>query len=379
MTPDAPRYCRSCGKPLVPGATFCRGCGARTPVPAAPAEPAAPAVPAPPAPTPPAAEPPPAPRAQPPVAPPAPLLPSPTPPGAPPTQPISAAAAPPRPTPPPPLPDEPSPKPRRRGRTIAIAVLVVLLVGGAAAAAIVLLGGDDSKQTEAAPRDASTVPETTDVPTRTGEAGSPSEAAAAATTAGTIGAGRYVQAGSFRTVAGAEAERQRLEDDGIRVMVVESDQTQELYPGFQVLLGGPFTSSGPEQAMVRQLHGDAVPSAFGRALSPAAEIAGPEAITGNWTGTLERSGSSNPALDGPLPVTLSAAADGQLATLEFGSLSCEVELALRDATDVSLTYGQEGGCVGGGAWRLRPSGEELSLVLLPPDSEEIVLGILDRR
>ena len=260
-----------------------------------------------------------------------------------------------------------------------IAALALLLVAGAAAVAIVLLGGGDSKQTQASPRDASTVPATTAAPTRTGEAGAGSEAAAPTASAGTIGAGRYVQAGSFRTVPGAEAERQRLEDDGIRVMVVESDQAQELYPGFQVLLGGPFPSPGPERSLVRRLHGDAVPSAFGRSLSPAAEIAGPEAIAGRWAGTLERSGSSRPALDGPLPVTLTAPADGQSATLDFGGLHCEVDLSLRAATAVSLTYGQEGGCVGGGGWRLRPSGEGLSLVLLPPDSETIVLGSLDRQ
>jgi hypothetical protein len=257
-------------------------------------------------------------------------------------------------------------------------VLALLLVAAAAAAAIVLLGGEDSKQTEASPRDASTVPATAAAPTRTGEAGSATEAPPSATV-GTIGAGRYVQAGSFRTVPGAEAERQRLEDDGIRVMVVESDQAQELYPGFQVLLGGPFPSLGAERSLVRRLHGDAVPSAFGRSLSPAAEIAGPEAIAGRWAGTLDRSGSSRPALDGSLAVTLSAPADGQSATLDFGGLHCTVDLSLEATTGASLTYGQEGGCVGGGSWRLRPSGEELSLVLLPPGTETIVLGVLDRQ
>lgn len=359
MTHDTPRYCRSCGKPLAAGATFCRSCGARTPVPAAPAEPAAatPVAPSPSAPPPPAGPP------------------EPPPPAAAPTPPAAA----PSPAPPPPPSSGLTPKPRRRGRTIAIAVLALLLVAAGAAAAIVLLGGEDSKQTEALPQDASTVPATTAVPTRTGEAGSATETAAPAATAGTIGAGRYVQAGSFRTVPGAEAERQRLEEEGIRVMVVESDQVQELYPGFQVLLGGPFPSSGAERALVRRLHGEGVSSAFGRALSPAAEIAGPEAVAGRWSGTLERSGSDRPALDGPLPVTLTAPADGQPATLEFESLNCEIELVLQDATDVSLTYGQEGGCVGGGAWRLRASGDELSAVLLPPDSETIVLGTLDRR
>ena len=64
MTPDARRYCRSCGKPLVAGATFCRACGARTPVPAD--APAVPAAEPPPLASPPAAEPPPARAAEPP-------------------------------------------------------------------------------------------------------------------------------------------------------------------------------------------------------------------------------------------------------------------------------------------------------------------------
>lgn len=367
MTP-APRYCRSCGKPLVAGAAFCRACGAR--VPGSVAEPESPPPDRPAAPpdradSPPAQSPP---RPTPPAAAPAPPPAAPTPP------PAQRPPAPP--TPPPP--GEPAPKPRRRGRIALLAALALLVVGGGAAAAIVLLGGEDSKQAETSTGEASTVPETTTVPTRTGEAG-PAGAASTAPTAGTIGAGRYAQAGSFRTVPGAEAERQRLEEDGIRVMVVESDQAQELYPGFQVLLGGPFTSGAEERAMVRRLHGAAIPSAFGRALSPAAEIAGPEAIAGEWEGTLDRSGSDRASEDGPLPVTLTAAADGQTATLDFTSLNCEVGLALRDESEVSLTYGQEGGCVGGGSWRLRPSGEELSLVLLPPGSETIVLGVLDLR
>ncbi len=253
-------------------------------------------------------------------------------------------------------------------------MLVLLLVGGGATAAIVLLGGDDSGQTQAAPSDSATIPATAAPPTRTGQAGSAAPAAAA----GSIGAGRYVQAGSFRTVPGAEAERQRLEDDGIRVLVVDSDEAQELYPGFQVLLGGPFPSPGAERSLVRQLHDDGVASAFARSLTPAREIVGPEAIAGRWTGTLDRTGSERPSLDGPLPVQLTASGDGQLATLDFKSLNCEVDLSLQAASAVSLTYGQEGGCVGGGAWRLRPSGEEMSLVLLPPDTETIVLGTLER-
>jgi hypothetical protein len=187
-----------------------------------------------------------------------------------------------------------------------------------------------------------------------------------------------VQAGSFRTVEGAETERRRLREQGIDVNVVESDRAQELYPGFQVLLGGPFSGHGAERAMVRRLRDNGVPSAFARSLSPARAISGPQAIAGRWTGPLERTGTSQSNLDGTLPVTLMAEADGHLASIEFSSLHCTLDLPLESATAFSLAYGQAGGCVGGGVWSLRPQGDSLSVVLLPPDTDVIVIGTLSR-
>lgn len=322
------RYCRECGRPLAPGAAFCRDCGAAT-KPVAAAAPAA-----------------------------------------------TETAIPP---PPPPAPTRTpeAPKQRRRRRVLLPAALVALLIGGGAAAAIVLLGNDDSSQEEVAITDPATIPAPDRAPTRTEEASAASAPNAPAV--GTIGAGRYVQAGSFKTVAGAEGERERLEAEGIRVIVADSAQAEELYPGFQVLLAGPFTGDDAERAVLRRLHEEGVPSAFARGLSPAREIAGPEAVVGQWSGSLERTGGNRREPNGSLPVTLSAAGSGQAAHLRFRDLNCEVELTLSETTEVALAYGQEGECVGAGEWDVRPSGDEISLVLLPPDTEVIVLGTLYRR
>ena len=313
---NAGAACPSCGRPLPTGAAFCRNCGASV----TRAEPA----------------------------------------------PVAPAA----------------PPPKRRGRAALIAVAAVLLVAAGAAAAILLTGGDgDSGQPAASPAtDAATVPASSAAPSQRGEA-SPAESTAATTTAaaaGSISPGRYVQAGSFRTVAGAETERERLEAAGIDVDVVASDQAEELYPGFQVLLGGPFPGPSAAQPLLAQLHRNGVPSAFLRPLSPAAAIAGPEAIAGRWAGTLERTGSSRSSDDGPLSATLTAIGDGRQATLKFAKPNCEVGLSLQEEGSVSLTYAQEGECVGAGTWEVRPQGEELQVVLLPPNTEVIVIGTLSR-
>lgn len=269
------------------------------------------------------------------------------------------------------------PRRQRRGRAVLLVALAALLLGAGAGAAVLLAGGGDSNQETTAETDPATIPESTTTPTRTEEATAAAEPPAAAV--GTIGAGDYVQAGSFRTLAGAEAERERLEAEGVRVIVVESDQAQELYPGFQVLLAGPFTGAGAERAALRRLRDQGVPSAFTRALSPARGITGPEAIAGEWAGELERTGGSQQDLEGPHRVTLSADAEGRTARLDFEDLHCELDLTLSEAGEVSLAYGQEGKCVGEGEWRLRPDGDEISLVLLPPDTEIIVLGTLYRQ
>jgi len=105
----------SCGRPLAPGAAFCRHCGTRRQEPA-------PSPPAPPEPPPPAA-----------------------------TPTSSSAAA----TTPAPAPERWS---GRTARTALFAVCACLLIGAGAAAALVLLGDDESTTTDVRPGAAATVP-----------------------------------------------------------------------------------------------------------------------------------------------------------------------------------------------------------------------------
>ena len=314
--------CANCGRPLPSGARFCRGCGA-------PAQ----------APTP-------------------------------------ALATPP--TPP------PARRRSGRGRTVLLALLIGLLAGIGAGAAVLLLGqGEDEKRSETGPSQAATVPATQAPATESGEADSAAggEAGAAmaeasGATVGLVVAGSYVQAGSFRSPENAEGERDRLVAEGVEVEVIESDQAQELYPGFQVLVAGPFETAAAARPTLRLLRDSGVPSAFLRPLSPAREIAGPEAIAGNWSGELERSGSDRPSLNGKLRTLLRAAPDGRSAELEFPELGCSIDLSLAAATAVALAYRQASGCVGVGEWRLRPEGGSVALTLLPPENDTIVLGNL---
>lgn len=277
------------------------------------------------------------------------------------------------------------PPPPGRGQ-IAIVAIVGTLVAAGVAAAVLLVFGDGSGQTsDVLPTGAATVPSPREeARTRTGEASSglaEGEVGARATgaLAGTVATGRYVQAGSFRTVEGAATEQSRLREAGIDVSVVESDQAQDLYPGFQVLLAGPFAAGAAAQATVRALKENGVPSAFARNLSPARAIPGPAALAGVWDGTLERSGSERSSENGTLEASMAFRGDGRLASLDVPSLNCAVDLPLREAGEVSFSYGPASGCVDAGAWTLRPSGDELQVVLLPESSTVIVLGTLQRR
>jgi len=194
-----------------------------------------------------------------------------------------------------------------------------------------------------------------------------------------IEAGRYVEAGSFRTVDGAMTEQQRLGAQGIAVEVASSDGAEELYPDFQILLAVPYGSTtDSEKSLLKRLHANGVPSAFARELSPALEIEGPAAAAGTWIGELERTLCERPGLSGPLNVALSVEPDGNTASLDFQDDGCRTTLLAAEATDFTVGYEQQGACVGGGTWWLRPSGDELMVTLLPPDTDIIVLGTLHR-
>ena len=121
-----------------------------------------------------------------------------------------------------------------------------------------------------------------------------------------------------------------------------------------------------------------MPSAFARELSPALEIEGAAAAAGTWIGELERTSGERPGLNGPLNVALTVDPSGNSATLDFQDVHCRTTLQAAEATDFTVGYRQRGACVGGGTWWLRPSGDELMMTLLPPDTDTIVLGTLRR-
>jgi SPOR domain len=316
-TADA-RTCPRCGRPMAPTASFCRSCGARYEEPT-------------PAPAPAPAAPPPAP--------------------------------------------EPagSTKGRRSAAGLVFLALAIVLAGAGIAAAIALSGSGGSSST--------TVLTVREQPTDegTGELGATSDDGDAPTaTAGAVEAGRYIQAGSFKFLDDAEAERERLAGEGIDVQVVSSETAQELYPGFQVLLAGPLQAGSEEALLLKQLHRHGVPSAFARDLTPAAELHGYDVLEGTWTGWLEESSTSRPRLNRKLHLTLAMDPGGRGGMMVFLNVECVFRLtAAGPPTGASFSFDQESDCIGSGTWRLRPSEGGLTLTLLPPDSDLIVLGTLE--
>lgn len=256
---------------------------------------------------------------------------------------------------------------RRRpsGALIFLALATILAASGVTAA--LLLSGNDSSST-------------TTVVTSNGESSRPEgdSAGAAPLPAGSIEAGRYVQAGSFKFAPDAEKERLRLAAAGIDVDVMASDAVRELYPGFQVLLGGPLHSNSEEAALLKQLHRNGVPSAFARPLTPAPPAPPSNKLArGTWTGKLEESSTSHPQLDRTLPVTFVTSANGREGTLIFLGINCVAELRAEPTAGPTLSFRRGSGCFAG-SWRIRPSQGELMLAFLPPDSDLIVLGELHR-
>lgn len=244
--------------------------------------------------------------------------------------------------------------PRNRGAIVA--VVAVLAIGAGAAVAILLAAGGGSSSTTVIHRTA---------PTGQGAGGS-------------LAAGRYVQAGSFQTASHAEAERQRLAEHGIEVEVVSSDDADELYPGFQVLLAGSFDSRAAEAATLKSLHRDGVPSAFPRNLTPAPEGVEPEAAAGRWTGSLERTSAEHPNLDGLLSATLTVTSSGMAGSLELPTLRCHVSLSLASTGGHTFSYRAEPACAGTGPLVVRPSGDELMLTMRSPKTDSFALGTLSR-
>lgn len=278
-----------------------------------------------------------------------------------------AAAPPPQPSPPPEAAvaaTVPRPRPQRSLRAALWLGGAIVLAGAGVAVAILLSAGGGSASTTVISRQSQ------------GGTASETEPVTLSAPSGTLEAGRYIQAGSFKFSEDAEAERERLAAAGIAVEVVPSDLAQELYPGFQVLLGGPFSSAAAETQELRQLHRHGVPSAFGRTLRPAQELSSPATVAGAWTGSLERSSSSRPGLDGSLPTSLTLLAGGRRGNLSFGD--CSAKLTLAPSTTTVLIYREQSGCDEGGDWQLRLSGEELLLAQLPSDSDLLVLGTLYR-
>jgi hypothetical protein len=252
---------------------------------------------------------------------------------------------------------------RPSGALVFLAVAIVLAVAGVAAALLLSGNGGSSTMT---------------VVTRSGGASDTGGASGAAATlpSGLIEAGRYVQAGSFKFASDAEKERQRLASAGIDVEVVPSEEAQELYPGFQVLLSGPL-HPGPEEAtLLKSLHRNGVPSAFARPLTQALPAPSYSKLAlGTWTGQLEESSTSRPKLDRTLPVTFVTSANGKEGMLIFLDINCVAELQAEESAGPILRFGRKSGCFAG-SWLVRPSDDTLMLSLLPPDSDLIVLGEL---
>lgn len=268
---------------------------------------------------------------------------------------------------------------------MALACVLAALVGAGAATAVLLATRGDSgsssggSEAAAVSDETETVPSTTAAPpTATGTASS-SDAPVETSEepVGSIPAGLYVQAASFRSKVDAETERRRLEGFGARVSVADSDQAEELYPGFQVLIAGPFSDGAERRSLLRVLHEHGAPTAFARSLSPARSISGPEAMEGRWTGTLEVSGFTHSRRNGNFAATLETNSDVSEVELRIPARHCSIGLSLARVSQLTVSFAQDRNCLGGGEWVARPEGGSVALTLLPPGAGIIVVGRLE--
>lgn len=255
----------------------------------------------------------------------------------------------------------------RRGGVAIWAGLVIVLLGAVTGLAILLLSDQGSSRTTVVVDEETAGREEV---TTTVESGSESVATG-------VTAGLYLQAGSFRLVANAEAEQERLAAAGVKVDVISSDDARELYPGFQVLLAGPFNSASEEQRTLKALHRNGVPSAYARPLSPASGIEDPAQIAGNWSGVLDRTSGERPRLDDEFEVTLEIASDGRAGTLVFETEGCSEELTLTEVGPTTLAYAQDSDCVADADLLIRPAGTEVMISVIPLDTDVLVTGTLD--
>lgn len=273
-------------------------------------------------------------------------------------------------------PGEEGPKRSRAAIWIALAIVVI---GAGAALAILLSGGDSSTSTTVVvDSEGSTTTETVTA------ADTVDEGSAQGTTelppgqiVGSIEAGRYVQAGSFRTDTYSEVERDRLAAAGIDVEVVLADEVEELYPGFRVLLAGPVESEAEEKAVLKALDHNGV-SGFARSVTPAREISAGE-TAGEWGGVLERSSDERPHLDDSLTVALEMDSEGNSGTLEVPATGCSQTITLVEEGETTLVYRQDSPCVSGGPLRIRPAAGQLMVSVLPLGTDTLVTGSLSPR
>ncbi|MGC1853500.1 MAG: SPOR domain-containing protein [Solirubrobacterales bacterium] len=268
-------------------------------------------------------------------------------------------------------PPEPPNRPRRNRVAIWVAAAIVVVGAGAALAILLASEGGSASTTVLVRGGTTTTVETTTTETTATETETTTDPAT-----GSVEAGRYVQAGSFKTLPHADTERERLAAAGIDVSVVSSDDVEEFYPGFHVLLGGPLATSSEETTMVKALERNGVPSAFARDVAPALEIGDPAESAGRWSGALDRSSVERPSLNRSLPVTLEMDADGRSGMLEFETDGCEDELTLSETTATTLTYALTQFCAGSADLLVRPVEGQLMLSLLPLDTDVLMLGTL---
>lgn len=258
---------------------------------------------------------------------------------------------------------EPSPtSPARTSWGVVFLGVAIVVASTAVALAIIFTRGNDSSVGSAKPQE--------------GNAAS-AENAPVASTSGSVEAGRYVQAGSFKAPGDAESERQRLTSLGIETQLIASDQAEELYPGFQVLVVGPIQGRGEEGATVNDLRHHGVPTAFARDLTPAVSNVGYGAAAGDWSGTLEEISSAHPRLNRKLTVIASFESSGRAGQMEVSDLHCRLNLTASGSSGTTLSFNQDPTCLGSGIWRLRPSGSSLMVTLLPPENDLIFLGTLN--
>jgi hypothetical protein len=203
-----------------------------------------------------------------------------------------------------------------------------------------------------------------------------------ADSAGDFTPGSYVRLASMRRRAAAEHLAGLLSDRGVPARVINSDEVEELFPGFAVVVSGPVRSKARARTLIRRAKGLEITDAVQVPLSPASggpiDVSG---LNGAWRGTLSQAGAARAEDNRQLATAITFAAGGRRARIRYPGVPCSGDLSFVRTDGAIAVYSQRitfGDCPQGGTWMLRLRDSRLAGTWRRQDAPMFIAGYLTR-